>query len=56
VLGRADAYQVQRLGSLDAIHLAGADRCRAELTGFVTYDRELTAAATRLGPRLVAPG
>jgi predicted nucleic acid-binding protein len=56
VLARANAYRVQRLGSLDAIHLASADRYRAELTEFVTYDRELTAAATRLGLRVVAPG
>jgi uncharacterized protein len=55
VLTRADDYRVERLGSLDAIHLAGADRYRAAVTDFVTYDRELGAAAARLGLRVVAP-
>jgi uncharacterized protein len=49
VLARAMAYRVRRLGSLDAIHLASADPFRADLTDFVTYDQELTAAATDLG-------
>jgi uncharacterized protein len=55
VLARARAYQVARLGSLDAIHLASADPFRAELTGFVTYDHELAGAATDLGLPVQAP-
>jgi predicted nucleic acid-binding protein len=49
VLARAMAYRLRRLGSLDVIHLASADPFRAELTDFVTYDQELTAAAADLG-------
>lgn len=49
VLARAISYRVTRLGSLDAIHLATADPFRAELTEFVTYDRELANAASELG-------
>jgi predicted nucleic acid-binding protein len=49
VLGRATAYQVPGLGSLDAIHLASADPFRSELTGLVTYDLELARAAGNLG-------
>jgi uncharacterized protein len=55
VLTRAHGYSVRRLRSLDAIHLASADRFRTELTDFVTYDRELTAAATDLGLPVCAP-
>ncbi|WP_416210776.1 type II toxin-antitoxin system VapC family toxin [Frankia sp. Cas8] len=55
VLARAIAYRVARLGSLDAIHLASADPFRGELTDFVTYDRELAAAATDLGFPVSAP-
>ncbi|PSK98107.1 hypothetical protein CLV63_106155 [Murinocardiopsis flavida] len=56
VLARAIAYQVPRLGSLDAIHLATADPFRSELTEFVTYDNELTKAAADLGFPVLAPG
>jgi predicted nucleic acid-binding protein len=55
VLDRARSYQVQKLGSLDAIHLATADPFRSELTDFVTYDTELAAAATDLGFPVAAP-
>jgi predicted nucleic acid-binding protein len=55
VLVRANAYEMRRLGSLDAIHLASADRYRTELTDFVTYDRELTAAAADLGLPVLSP-
>lgn len=44
-----------RLGSLDAIHLATAEPFRADLTGFVTYDRELSGAATDIGLPTTAP-
>jgi hypothetical protein len=55
VLTRARSYGIQRLGSLDAIHLATADPFLTELTGFVTYDAELAAAASELGLLVVAP-
>lgn len=55
VLDRARSYQVAKLGSLDAIHLASADPFRSELTDFVTYDSELTAAASDLGFPVSAP-
>jgi predicted nucleic acid-binding protein len=56
VLARAIAYQLPRLGSLDAIHLASADPFRGELTDLVTYDGELAAAAATLGFPVTAPG
>jgi predicted nucleic acid-binding protein len=56
VLERARSYRVARLGSLDAIHLATADPFRAELTAFVTYDGELSAAAEDLGLPVSTPG
>jgi uncharacterized protein len=55
VMIRANGYGMRRLGSLDAIHLASADRYRAELTDFVTYDEELAAAAANLGLAVLAP-
>lgn len=55
VLERARSYRVATLGSLDAIHLATADPFRAELTAFVTYDGELSAAAGDLGLPVAAP-
>jgi predicted nucleic acid-binding protein len=55
VLARAVAYQVPRLGSLDAIHLASADPFRSDLTELVTYDGELAAAARALGFPVTAP-
>jgi len=56
VLTRAQSYGIRKLGSLDAIHLASADPFRPELTGFVTYDGELAAAAAEIGIPVVAPG
>ena len=55
VLTRARSYGIRRLGSLDAIHLATADPFLAEVTGFVTYDAELAAAAAELGMPVTAP-
>lgn len=55
VLTRARSYGIRRLGSLDAIHLATADPFLTELTGFVSYDAELAAAAAELGLPAVAP-
>lgn len=55
VLARAAGYELQKLGTLDAIHLATADPFRRELDGFVTYDKELTAAAEAIGLPHLAP-
>ena len=55
VLARARAYGIRQLGSLDALHLATADPFLTELTDFVTYDRELGAAAAELGLPAIAP-
>jgi predicted nucleic acid-binding protein len=55
VLARAMAYRTARLGSLDAIHLASAEPFRADLSEFVTYDKELTSAAEELGFPVLAP-
>ncbi len=55
VLVRAMTYR-SRLGSLDSLHLATADPFRAELSEFVTYDRELSCAASDLGLPTSAPG
>ncbi|TDD25599.1 PIN domain-containing protein [Kribbella turkmenica] len=55
VFARAMAYRTNRLGSLDAIHLASAEPFRADLTEFVTYDKELTSAAEELGFPVLAP-
>ena len=55
VLRRARAYGLRRLGSLDAIHLATADPFLPELTDFVTYDQELSAAAEELGLAATKP-
>ena len=55
VLTRARSYGIQRLGSLNAIHLATADPFLAEVTAFVTYDAELATAASELGLPAMAP-
>jgi predicted nucleic acid-binding protein len=49
VMARAAAYRTQRLGTLDALHLASADPFRQDITEFVTYDQELARAAEELG-------
>jgi predicted nucleic acid-binding protein len=43
------------LRSLDAIHLATAQRLGSDLGPFVTYDDRLAGAARRLGYRVAAP-
>ncbi|WP_042403170.1 type II toxin-antitoxin system VapC family toxin [Streptacidiphilus carbonis] len=55
VLTRAAAFEIQKLGTLDAIHLATAQPLLAELDGFLTYDKELTAAAKDIGLTHLAP-
>jgi predicted nucleic acid-binding protein len=44
------------LGTLDAIHLASALRVASILDAFVTYDRQLAAAARDAGLTVVSPG
>lgn len=44
------------LRSLDAIHLAAALAAGDELTGIVTYDARMAAAARDLGLTTLAPG
>jgi hypothetical protein len=53
---RARTYRSRRLGSLGALHAATADPFLRELTGFVTYHRELAEAAADLGFPVLAPG
>ena len=43
------------LRSLDAVHLAAAERLGTELEGVVTYDQRMTDAATLLGLMVFAP-
>lgn len=55
VLTLAGSMLPTELRSLDAIHLATAERLRDELGSFVTYDERLSAAARLLGHRVTAP-
>ena len=45
----------EALRSLDAIHLATAERLGADLGGLITYDDRLAHAARRLGLRVSSP-
>jgi predicted nucleic acid-binding protein len=56
VLRTATAYRIRRIGALDSIHLATAEFMRSGLSSFVTYDKELTAAAREQGLEVIAPG
>ncbi len=47
---------LQRLRSLDAIHLASALALGSDLGFVITYDRRMADAATALGISTVAPG
>lgn len=55
VLGAAAGVDPARLRTLDAIHLASALPLVDELSAFVTYDRQLGAAASRAGLPVEAP-
>ena len=55
VLTRVRSFDIRVLGSLNAIHLSTAEPFRTELTDFVTYDKELAAAASELGFPTSAP-
>jgi len=43
------------LRSLDAIHLATAERLREEISELVVYDQRMADAARQLGHRVVSP-
>jgi uncharacterized protein len=53
VLRRAAEFASTELRTLDAIHLATAERVGA--AEVITYDRRLAAAAERIGLRVTAP-
>jgi len=55
ILAAAAALEPTELRTLDAIHLATALVVREDLTGLVTYDRRLAAAAERLDLEVMAP-
>jgi predicted nucleic acid-binding protein len=55
VLDLAGSILPIELRSLDAIHLATAERLGSELGSFVTYDERMAAAARQLGHRVSAP-
>ena len=55
VVNAAGVLRPPELRSLDAIHLATAERVRDDLGGIVTYDERLAAAAKALGYRVAAP-
>lgn len=52
----AASAEPDRLGSLDAIHLASALAIRDVLDAFVTYDRRLGEAAGAAGLTVASPG
>ena len=56
LLDRAGRIPGRRLRSLDAIHLACAERLGDDLAGFVSYDQRLCAAAQELSITTVSPG
>ena len=55
VLTVAGTLRPVELRSLDAIHLATAERLRDDLGGIVTYDERLAAAAREAGHAVFAP-
>jgi predicted nucleic acid-binding protein len=55
VLNLAGSMPPSELRSLDAIHLATADRIGADLGGLVTYDDRMAKVARRMGLRVSAP-
>jgi predicted nucleic acid-binding protein len=52
----AAAYPDPNLRSLDAIHLATAQRVGPDLQAFVTYDKRLLAVAAAYGLPTASPG
>jgi predicted nucleic acid-binding protein len=56
VLSAAAAFEPVDLTTLDAVHLATAQRFGKELRQLVAYDERLLAAAAQLGIPTAAPG
>lgn len=55
VLDLAGTMRPPELRSLDAIHLATAQRLRDDITELVVYDERMAEAARQLGHRVSAP-
>ncbi len=55
VLNLAGTMSPVELRSLDAIHLATAERLGDEISGLVVYDQRLADAARQLGHRVFSP-
>jgi uncharacterized protein len=55
VLGEAATLRPAHVRSLDAIHLATAERLGPDLGPIVTYDDRMAAAARQLGHRVASP-
>ena len=55
ILDEAATLDPPLLRSLDAIHLAAAQRAGADLRAVVTYDARMSEAATLLGMPIAAP-
>ena len=51
----AGTLQPPDLRSLDAIHLATAERLREDIGDFIVYDERMAAVARQLGYRVLAP-
>ncbi len=55
VLNLAGTMNPVELRSLDAIHLATAERLRDEISEIVAYDQRMADAARQLGHRVISP-
>lgn len=55
VLNLAGSMSPAELRSLDAIHLATAERLRDEISELVVYDQRMADAARKLGHRVLSP-
>lgn len=55
VLNLAGTMSPTELRSLDAIHLATAERLRDEISELVVYDQHMADAALELGHRVLSP-
>jgi len=55
VLNLAGAMSPADLRSLDAIHLATAERLREEISELVVYDQRMADAARQFGHRVLSP-
>lgn len=55
ILNHAATLLPSDLRSLDAIHLATAERLRGEISELVTYDNRMAVAAKALGHRVTSP-